>query len=49
MPPVSYYTMIKSKDKGFIFGVRLQMVRYDLESGIKAAVRKYGKEMAQAI
>lgn len=42
MPPVSYYTMIKSKDKGFIFGVRLQMVRYALESGIKAAVRTYG-------
>ncbi len=42
MPPVSYYTMIKSKDKGFVFGVRLQLVRYALEEGIKPAVRAYG-------
>lgn len=41
MPPVSYYTMIKSKDKGFVFGVRLQMVRYALEKGIKPAARTY--------
>lgn len=42
MSPVSYYTMIKSKDKGFVFGIRLQMVRYALEKGIKATARLYG-------
>lgn len=41
MPPVSYYTMIKSKDKGFVFGLRLQMVRDALESGIKPTARVY--------
>lgn len=42
MPPIDYYTMIKSKDKGFVFGVRLQMVRHALEEGIKPAARAYG-------
>src|SRR3989304_4812842 len=42
MPPVSYCNMIKSKDKGFVYGVRLQMVRDALEKGIKPAMRAYG-------
>ena len=33
--------MIKSKDKGFVFGVRLQLVRCALEEGIKPAARAY--------
>jgi transposase-like protein len=33
--------MIKSKDKGFVFSVRLQMVRDALEKGIKATARHY--------
>lgn len=41
MPPIDYFTMINSKDKGFVFGVRLQMVRYALEKGIKPAARTY--------
>lgn len=41
MLPVSYYTMIKSKDKGFVFGVRLQLVRCAREEGIKSAARAY--------
>lgn len=41
MPPIDYFTMINSKDKGFVFGVRLQMVRYALEEGIKPAARTY--------
>src|SRR3990170_1702396 len=42
MSSIGYYTMIKSKDKGFVFGVRLQMVRHALEYGIKATARVYG-------
>lgn len=42
MPPVRYCTMIKSKDKGFVFGVRLQMVRDAIEKGIKPVARAYG-------
>lgn len=41
MSPVRYSTMTKSKDKGFLFGVRLQMIRDALESGIKPAARLY--------
>lgn len=33
--------MIKSKDKGFVYGVRVQMVRYALEKGIKPTARVY--------
>lgn len=42
MSPVRYSTMIKSKDKGFLFGVRLQMIRDALEKGIKPVARLYG-------
>jgi len=41
MSPVGYYTMIKSKDKGFVFGIRLKMVRDALEHGIKPTARFY--------
>ena len=41
MSPVGYYTMIKSKDKVFVYGIRMQMVRYALEEGIKPAMRFY--------
>lgn len=40
--PVKYYTMAKSKDKGFLYSIRLQMVRDALESGIKPVARLYG-------
>ncbi len=42
MPPVSYCNMTKSKDKGFVYGVRLQMVRDAMEKGIKPVARIYG-------
>lgn len=42
MSPVRYSTMTKSKDKGFLFGIRLQMIRDAMESGIKPASRLYG-------
>lgn len=42
MSPVRYSTMTKSKDKGFLFGVRLQMIRDALETGIKPVARLYG-------
>lgn len=41
MPSVSYCNMIKSKDKGFVFGVRLQMARDALEKGIKPVAGTY--------
>lgn len=41
MSPVSYYTMIKSKDQKFIYGIRLQIVRDALEQGIKPVARFY--------
>lgn len=34
--------MVKSKDKGFLFGIRLQMVRDAIDKGIKPAARLYG-------
>lgn len=40
--PVRYYTMAKSKDKGFLYSIRLKMVRDALESGIKPVARLYG-------
>lgn len=41
MFPIKYYTMIKSKDKSFLFGIRLQIVRYALEHGIKPTANLY--------
>lgn len=38
---IGYYTMVKSKDKEFVFGVRLQIVRDALEKGIKPTARFY--------
>lgn len=42
MSPIRYSTMTKSKDKGFLFGLRLQMIRDALEIGIKPTARLYG-------
>jgi len=41
MPPLNYCIMTKSKDKGFMYGIRLQVVRDALEKGIKPAARMY--------
>jgi len=41
MSPVRYYTMVKNKDKNFVFGIRLQVVRDALEKGIKPTARFY--------
>ena len=42
MSPVKYYTLMKNKDKEFVFGIRLQMVRDALEKGIKPVALFYG-------
>lgn len=42
MSPIRYSIMIKSKDKGFVYGIRLKMVRDALEKGIKPTARVYG-------
>ncbi|MBI5199164.1 MAG: helix-turn-helix domain-containing protein, partial [Nitrospirae bacterium] len=42
MSPIRYSTMVKSKDKGFLFGIRLQMVRDAIDKGIKPVARFYG-------
>jgi len=36
MSPIKYYSMVKSKDKEFVFGIRLQVVRDALEKGIES-------------
>lgn len=41
-PPVKYYTIAKSKDKGFLYSIKLQMVRDALEGGIKPVARLFG-------
>lgn len=41
MSPIKYYTMVKNKDKKFVFGIRLQVVRDALEKGIKPTARLY--------
>jgi len=42
MSPIKYYTVIKNKDKDFIFSIRMQIVRDALEKGIKPVARFYG-------
>lgn len=42
MPPVSYYSMVRGKDKAFVFSVRMALVREALEHGIKPTMRLFG-------